>query len=61
MLESHLSDRSQRLFTDDVMLEIANLLFGGVTGSILDLLKFGLYLLPLGAFFKYHGIDYHIL
>ena len=29
-------------------------------GSVLDPLKLYLYLLPLGAILKYHGIGYHI-
>ena len=29
-------------------------------GSVLDPLKLCLYLLPLGAILKYHGIGYHI-
>ena len=29
-------------------------------GSVLGPLKFCLYLLPLGAILKYHGIGYHI-
>ena len=45
---------------DDVMSEFANIVCGVPQGSVLGPLKLGLYLLPLGAILKYHGIGYHI-
>ena len=41
------------------MLVVANIVCGIPHGSVLDHLKFCLYLLPLGAILKYHGTSYH--
>ena len=48
------------MLIDDVMSGVANLVYGVPPGSVLGRLKFGLYLLPLGAILRYHSIDYHI-
>ena len=58
--KSYFSDRSQRVLIDDVMSGVANIVCGVPQGSVLGPLKFCLYLLPLGAILKYHGIGYHI-
>ena len=60
LLKSYFSDRSQRVLIDDVMSGVANIVCGVPQGSVLGPLKFCLYLLPLGAILKYHGIGYHI-
>ena len=60
LLKSYFSDRSQRVLIDDVMSGVANIVSGVPQGSVLGPLKFCLYLLPLGAILKYHGIGYHI-
>ena len=48
------------MLIDDVMSGVANIVCGVPQGSVLGPLKFGLYLLPLRAILKYHGIGYHI-
>ena len=48
------------MLIDDVMSGVANIVYGVPQGSVIGPLKFCLYLLPLGAILKYHGIDYHI-
>ena len=60
LLKSYFSDRSQRVLIDDVMSGVANIVCGVPQGSVLGPLKFCLYLLPLGAILKYHGIGYDI-
>ena len=60
LLKSYFSDRSQRVLIYDVMSGVANIVCGVPHGSVLGPLKFCLYLLPLGAILKYHGIGYHI-
>ena len=60
LLKSYFSDRSQRVLIDDVMSVVANIVCGVPQGSVIGPLKLCLYLLPLGAILKYHGIDYHI-
>ena len=56
LLKSYFSDRSQRVLIDNVMSGVANIVCGVPPGSVLGPLKFCLYLLPLGAILKYHGI-----
>ena len=60
LLKSYFSYRSQRVLIDDVMSGVANIVCGVPQGSVLGPLKLCLYLLPLGAILKYHGIGYHI-
>ena len=48
------------MLIDDVMSGVANIVCGMPHGSVLGTLKLCLYLLPLGAILKYHGIGYHI-
>ena len=60
LLKSYFSDRSQRVLIDDVMSGAANIVCGVPQGSVLCPLKLCLYLLPLGAILKHHGIGYHI-
>ena len=61
LLISYFSDRSHRVLFDDVMSGVANIVCGVPQGSVLGSLKLCLYLLPLGAILKYHGIGYHII
>ena len=60
LLKSYLSDRSQQVLIDDVMSGVANIVCGVPQGSVIGPHKFFLYMLPLGAILKYHGIGYHI-
>jgi len=60
LIKSYFSDRSQCVLIDNIMSEFANLVCGVPQGSVLGPMKFCLYLLPLGAILKYHGIGYHI-
>ena len=60
LLKSCFSGRSQRVLIDDVMSGVANIVCGVPQGYVLGPLKFCLYLLPLGAILKYHGIGYHM-
>ena len=48
------------MLINDVMPGVANIVCGVPQGSVLGPLKLCLYLLPLGAILKYHGIGYHI-
>ena len=48
------------MLIDDVMSGVANIACGVPQSSVLGPLKFCLYLLPLDAILKYHGIGYHI-
>ena len=59
-LKSYFFDRLQRVLIDDVMSGVSNIVCGVPQGSVIGPLKLCLYLLPLGAFLKYHGIGYHI-
>ena len=45
---------------DDIMSGVAHLVCGVPQCSVLGPLKFCLYLLPLCAILRYHGISYHI-
>ena len=54
-----LTDHSE-LLIDDVMSGVANIVCGVPQCSVLCPHKCCLYLLPLGAILKYHGIGYHI-
>ena len=60
LLKSYFSHRSQRVLIEDVMFGVANIVCGVPQGSVLGPFKLCLYLLPLGAILKYHGIGYHI-
>ena len=60
LIKAYFLDRSQRVLIDDAMLGVANIVCGVPQGSALCPLKFCLYLLPLGAILKYHGIGYYI-
>ena len=42
------------------MTDFASLLYGVSQGSVLETMKFCLYLLPLGAILRHHNINYHI-
>ena len=56
----YLSDRSQRVLIDDNMSGVVNMVVVVPQGSVLGHPKVCLYLLPFGAIFKYHSIDYYM-
>ncbi len=60
LIKSYFSDRSQQVCIDNIMSDLASIVCGVPQGSVLGPLKFCLYLLPLGAILKHHGIGYHI-
>ena len=60
LIRSYFSDRTQRVQIDGIMSDFASLLCGVPQGSVLGPMKFGLYLLPLGAILRHHNIGYHI-
>ena len=45
---------------DDVLSDVANIICGVPQGSVLEPLKFCLYLLPMNAILKYHKIGYQV-
>ena len=51
-------DRTQRVQIDGIMSDC--LLCEVPQGSVLEPMKFCLYLLPLGAILRHHNIGYHI-
>ena len=59
-IKSYFSDRSQRTCIESIMSDIVHIVCGVPQGSVLGSLKFCLYLLPLAAILRYHGISYHI-
>ena len=59
-IRSYFCDRTQRVQIDGIMPDFAILLCGVQQGSVLGPMKFGLYLLPLGAILRHHNIGYHI-
>ena len=48
------------MLINDVISGVANIVCGVLQGPVLGPLKLRLYMLPLGAILKYHGIGYHI-
>ena len=60
IIRSYFSDRTQRVQIDGILSDFASLLCGVSQGSVLGPMKFGLYLLPLGAILRHHNIGYHI-
>ena len=60
LIRSYFSDRTQRVQIDGIMSDLASLLCGVPQGSVLGLMKFCLYLLPLGAILRLNNIGYHI-
>ena len=60
LIKSYFSNRTQRVQTDNVLSDFANIICGVPQGSVLGLLKLCLYLLPLSAILMYHNIGYHV-
>ena len=59
-IKSFFSGCTQRVVIDGILSDFANLVCGVPQGSVLGLMKFCLYLLPLCANLKKHNIGYHI-
>ena len=45
---------------DGIFSDVASLICGVPQGSVLEPLKFCLFLLPLAAILRYHNIGYHV-
>ena len=60
LMWSYFSDRTQRVQIDGSMSDFASLLCGVPQGSVLEPMKFCLYLLSLGAILRHHNFGYHI-
>ena len=60
LIWSYFSDQTRRVQFDGIMSDFASLLCGVPQYSVLGPMKFGLYLLPLGAILRHHNIGYHI-
>ena len=60
LIKSYFSSRTQRVQIDNVLSDFANIICGVPQGSVLEPLKFCLYLLPLSAILRYHNIGYHV-
>ena len=59
-IQSHFSDRTERVQIDGILSDFASLLCGVPQGSVLGPMKFCFHLLPLGAILRHHNIGYHI-
>ena len=60
LIKSYYSGRTQRVVIDGILSDFASLVCGVPHGSVLGPMKFCLYLLPLAAILRKHGISYHI-
>ena len=60
LIMSYFSYHTQRVQIDGIFSKFASILCGVPQGSVLGLLKFYLYMLPLSAILKFHKIDYHV-
>ena len=60
LIRSYFSDRTQRIQIDGIMSDFASLLCGMPQSPVLELMKFCLYLLPLGAILRHYNIGYYI-
>ena len=60
LIKSYISGRTQRVMINGILSDVASLICGVPQGSVLGLLKFCLYLLPLAAILSYHNIGYHV-
>ena len=59
LIKSYFSNRTQRVQID-VLSDYANIICAVPQGSVLEPLKFCLYLLLLSAILRYHNIGYHV-
>ena len=50
LIKSYFSNRTQRVQIDDVLSDFVNIICGVPQGSVLEPLKFCLYLLPMSGF-----------
>ena len=58
-LKTYMCGRMQQISIEAVVSELIELLFGVPQGSVLGPFLFCMYLLPIGAILRYHGIDFH--
>ena len=60
LIMSYFSVRTQRVQIDGILSEFASIVCGVPKGSVLEPLKFCLYMLPLSAILRFHKIAYHV-
>ena len=60
LIKSYFPGRTQRVVIDGILSDFASLICGVPQSSVLGPMKFYLYLLPLAAILRKHGIGYHI-
>ena len=60
IFESYLTNRTQCVSIKGVLSELSELMYGVPQGSVLGLLAFCIYTIPLGAILRYYDIEYHM-
>jgi hypothetical protein len=60
LFKSYLTDRTQCVNINNIMSELASLVYGVPQGSILGPIIFSIYTLPLGAIIRHYNVQYHI-
>ena len=58
--KSYLTGRSQQVSIENVVSEVAHLLYGVPQGSVLGPIKYCIYTLPIGAIIRSHGLQYSV-
>ena len=60
LFQSYLSGRTQCISIEGVLSELKELVYGVPQGSVLGLLEFCIYIIPIGAILKHYNINYQI-